>query len=230
MLLSNTAILRHMEAGNIVIDPFDPERLKNVSYDVRLGPWFLRARTPEAGPRFFNPLSHDAVREIWEGPFRAGRADKVIAQKGGPPNHLWHGISPEDEVVLLAPGEMILGHTLEFIGGLNVCTAHMQARSSAGRSMLTVCEDAGWGDVGYISRWTMEIRNKSPHFWIPLVVAASYAQVVFSEVEAPLVGTDYRYTGKYQRGTTLEEIKRQWKPDDMLPKMYSEPIRREGIS
>lgn len=227
MLLSNAAILRHMKEGDIVIDPFKEELLNNVSYDVRLGPWFWRARVPVAGHRFFNPYSPAAVSEVWTGPFRAKKAHEAVVEVG------WlltgtHGILPDDELIILAPGEMILGHTFEFVGGLNVCTAHMQARSSAGRSMLNVCEDAGWGDVGYISRWTMEIRNKSPHYWIPLVAGKSYAQMVFSEVEAPLSGTDYRHTGRYQEGHTLEEIKKLWKPEDMLPKMHQDRIREEG--
>ncbi len=227
MLLSNTAILRHVAAGNIVIDPFDRAQLKNVSYDVRLGEWFWRMVPGGVNAVLFNPFNRAAVAELWTGPHRAERAVDMMARLHRVPAKEWDGIRPDDLVILLAPGEMILGHTEEFIGGRHVCTAHVQARSSTGRSLLTVCEDAGWGDVGYISRWTLEIRNKSPHYWIPLVVGARYAQVVFSEVEAPLAGTDYASTGKYQRGTTLDEVKAAWRPEDMLPKMYRDREPKE---
>jgi len=38
---------------------------------------------------------------------------------------------------------------------------------------------AGWGDVGYINRWTMEITNNSRFYAIPLVVGRRIAQIVF---------------------------------------------------
>ncbi|MBI3305137.1 deoxycytidine triphosphate deaminase [Candidatus Parcubacteria bacterium] len=228
MLLSNTPILRHMAAGNIVIDPFDRAQLKNVSYDVRLGEWFWRIDPGGPGSAIFNPFNRAAMTKLWSGPHRAERAADMIARLHRVPAKEWDGIRPDDLVILLAPGEMILGHTEEFIGGRQVCTAHVQARSSAGRSLLTVCEDAGWGDVGYINRWTLEIRNKSLHYWIPLVVGERYAQMVFSQVEAPLPGTAYGQTGKYQRGTTLEEVKAAWRPEDMLPRMYLDREEKEA--
>ncbi len=38
MFLSRSEILKEREAGNILIDPFDPAQLNPNSYDVRLGP------------------------------------------------------------------------------------------------------------------------------------------------------------------------------------------------
>ncbi|MBI2624222.1 hypothetical protein HYW67_01880 [Candidatus Parcubacteria bacterium] len=227
MLLSNTAILRHREAGNIIIDPFDRAQLKNVSYDLRLGEWFWRMEPGGVNAAIFNPFNRANVVELWTGPHHAERAVDMMARLKRVPEKEWDGIRSDDLVILLAPEEMILGHTEEFIGGRYVCTAHVQARSSAGRSLLTVCEDAGWGDVGYINRWTLEIRNKSPYYWIPLVVGERYAQMVFSQVESPLPGTEYGQTGKYQHGTTLAEVKASWLPKDMLPKMYLDREEKE---
>lgn len=179
-LLSNTAILRHMKTGNIIIDPFRPEQLKNVSYDVRLGEWFWRIDPGGPGSAIFNPFNRATIAQLWVGPHRAERAADMMARLHRVSAKEWDGIRPDDLVILLNPGEMILGHTEEFIGGQHVCTVHMQARSSTGRRLLTVCEDAGWGDVGYISRWTLEIHNKSLRYWIPLVVGERYAQMIFS--------------------------------------------------
>ena len=59
------------------------------------------------------------------------------------------------------PATPILAHTEEVVGGRNGFTTSMRARSSIGRSCLSVCKCAGVGDVGYISQWTMEITNHS---------------------------------------------------------------------
>lgn len=58
--------------------------------------------------------------------------------------------SIEDLIIWVAPGETILGHTEEFIGGRHNVTTMMKARSSMGRNFIEVCKCAGWGDVGML--------------------------------------------------------------------------------
>ena len=48
-LLSDKAILRHIEKGTVVIEPFRRENLSTSSYDVTLGPYFFKEAEPEAG-------------------------------------------------------------------------------------------------------------------------------------------------------------------------------------
>lgn len=75
----------------------------------------------------------------------------------------------------------------------------MKARSSLGRNFIEVCKCAGWGDVGYINRWTMEITNNSRYYSIPLVVGRRIAQIVFFDTEGTLEGRSYELTGtRYQ--------------------------------
>ena len=127
----------------------------------------------------------------------------------------------KEKIILLGPGETILAHTQEFIGGKDVCVAKMYARSSLGRNFIEVCKDAGWGDVGYFNRWTMEMTNNSKHYTIPMVVGRRIAQMVFYAV-AP-VGKTIDYVGeggKYQRSQDLKELKESWNPYMMLPKMH----------
>jgi dCTP deaminase len=105
----------------------------------------------------------------------------------------------------------------------------MKARSSLGRSFIEVCKCAGWGDVGYVNRWTMEITNNSEHYHIPLVVGRRIAQIVFFET-GPILTTDYSKNGKYQSSEDLEEIKRKWNPSLMLPRLYKDrEIKSEQI-
>jgi hypothetical protein len=48
-LLSDKAILAHMDNGSVVIVPFIRANLSTSSYDVTLGKFFYRESPPEAG-------------------------------------------------------------------------------------------------------------------------------------------------------------------------------------
>lgn len=216
MLLSRDAILRHLKEGNIVVDPFEPRKLRTTSYDVSIGDWFWREAHPEGRATIHNVYDEGSVKRIWRGPFQAEGAHEVSKRLGLP----LVNIKPSDKVILIHPGETILAHTEEFIGGRNRVVAKMYGRSSVGRNFVEVCKDAGWGDVGYFNRWTMEITNSSRYFMIPLVVGRRVAQMVFYEVE-PVEVEDYvRTQGKYQLSRDLTEVKRTWQPEMMIPRMH----------
>src|SRR5260221_14631163 len=71
----------------------------------------------------------------------------------------------------------------------------MYSRSTVARSGLSVCRCAGVGDVGYISRWTMEISNHTQTtIWVP--VGFRICQLTFEYVGETLK----EYHGKYGRG------------------------------
>ena len=115
---------------------------------------------------------------------------------------------------------MILCHTNEFIGGRVKVTTMMKARSSVGRSEFVICSCAGWGDVGYTNRWTMEIRNNCD-IWNLLIVGEHVGQIAFFEV-TPLEESYVLDTGKYQTSDDIREIKNTWTPEAMLPKMWKD--------
>lgn len=125
------------------------------------------------------------------------------------------GLKIGDRYILLSPGESILAHTREFVGGLNHITTMVKARSSMGRSNVTICRDAGWGDINFVSRWTLEITNNSTSP-IVLPVGARIGQIIFFYTGIP----DTVYTGKYQEGNTIKEIVEKWSPSMLLPKTY----------
>jgi len=217
-LLSRDVVLEHMGLGNIIIDPFKPENLGTVSYDVTLGPWYYRQQ--DLGPcrTIFNPWSREDVRDIWGRAQRASRTVEYFMNINMP---VPTGMNPESEIIVVGPGETILCHTKEFIGGRNIVTTMMKARSSLGRSFIEICKCAGWGDVGFINRWTMEITNNSFRLAIPLPVGARVAQIAFFQVD-PFKGEDYSQAGKYQNGIDLEEIKKSWLPERMLPQLWKD--------
>lgn len=213
-LLSRPQILRHVDEGSIVIQPFFEKSLNTASYDVRLGPWFYREH--RGGPRVFNPFEEHHVRTYWGEPRRAVPAGEWMSE-----NQDLKGVTENDLLIIVEPGETILAHTIEFIGGRGCVTTEMRARSSMGRIGITVCKCAGWGDVGYINRWTMEITNVLRERAIPLPVGMRVAQIAFYEVDA-LEATYVQEEGKYQDTDDVDVMVRVWQPHMMLPRLYQD--------
>jgi len=224
MSLSDKAILKHKKAGTVVIEPFDRRNLATSSYDVTLGEWYFREQPTKYNHSLYNIWSRAHTEHVWgaKNPVRAELAKEAFRKY----NFAWEGIAPNDRVILLRPGETILGHTQEFIGGRETVTTMMKARSSLGRNFIEVCKCAGWGDVGYVNRWAMEITNNSRNYIIPLVVGRRIAQIVFFET-GPILKGDYTKGGKYQTTTDIKELKKLWKPEMILPKLYKD---REAVA
>ena len=234
-LMSRSRIIAHRNAGTILIEPFVPENVGTNQYDVTLGPNFWRAKAKEnvvdawpevQGHPVYNPYSERAVREM----FYLGKAThhQLVMEKLGM-KEPFENISLEERIIMIRPGETILAHTNEFIGGVgpNVTTM-MKARSSTGRNFLEVCKCAGMGDIGYCNRWTMEITNNSLDVAIPLVVGRRIAQLVFFETDPLEPGDgDYTSSGKYQSETEIAKLVEAWTPEDMLPKQWRDREVRE---
>ncbi len=218
MALSDKKIIEELRTGNIVIEPFKRDNLSTSSYDLTLGEYFFAEQPPKHFQNIFNIYEKEQVERVWGiKPLKAKSAKEIFENY----KFKFGNISPKDKVVLLAPGETILAHTNEFIGGRNHITTMMKARSSLGRSFIEVCKCAGWGDVGYINRWTMEITNNSKHYYIPLVVGRRIAQLIFFET-GEILKQDYTKGGKYQTTSDVKKIIREWNPRSMLPRLYQD--------
>jgi dCTP deaminase len=181
VLLSDKRIVEEMQSGNIVIEPFELRQLGTNSYDCRLGTWYFQ---PTKYLDIVDFTDEEQARGFWGDPIRA------------------------EGTILVKPGTTILAHTQEVIGATNGITTQMHARSSIGRSGLSVCKCAGVGDVGYIARWTMEISNHTT-CTIALPVGLRICQIKFDYVGETL----QEYHGKYGR-------RDDWTPYDMLPRLY----------
>lgn len=225
MALSDKKILEALGDGSIIITPYDERNLATSSYDVTLGDqYFTEQQEDEPGPELYpiyNIYNKDATERVWGSkPQQALRAGDILPNFPSMVDQ-WAGIDKDDKVILIGPGETILAHTQEFIGGKDHITTMMKSRSSMGRQFIAVCKCAGWGDVGYVNRWTMEITNYSSHYTIPLVVGRRIAQIVFFET-GPIREKDYTVAGKYQTSPDILAVMESWKPEDMLPKLYKD--------
>ncbi len=225
MALSDKRIQEEMKKGDIIISPFDRGHLATSSYDVTLGEWFFREQPPKYNHSLYNIWDKAHTEHVWG----AKKVERAVSAKEAfeKYNFDWGGgIRPDDKVIVLRPGETILGHTQEFIGGKDHITTMMKARSSLGRNFIEVCKCAGWGDVGYINRWTMEITNNSTNYIIPLVVGRRIAQIIFFET-GPIEGKDYAASGKYSSSTDIKKLAKEWKPESMLPRLWNDKDTRK---
>jgi len=190
MLLSNKRIKEELANGNIVIDPFDERHLGTNSYDCRLGNWYYRATQDQT----FMLEDHDDIAKMWGNPLCAYKH------------------------IIVNPGETVLAHTVETIGGKNGFLAKMHARSTTARWGLSVCKCAGVGDVGYISAWTMEISNFTQNVLI-IPVGYRICQMVFEYVGETI--------NEYHTTSHSGNYGRDWTPQDMLPQNLKEWDRKE---
>lgn len=201
-------------------------------------------------PTIYNIWDIDHVRRVWGKPQQALPAWQVLPTGRAHQDHdtswipvwrkLWKGIGLNDRVILIPPKHTILAHTQEFIGGRcgivvrrltsvdegrhwPPTTTMMKARSSFGRNFIEVCKCAGYGDVGYTNRWTMEITNNSRFYSIPLVVGRRIAQIVFMETGNLKEGLgDYAASGKYQATGNIDQLMAAWTPYAMLPRLNND--------
>jgi len=181
-----------------------------VSVQIAFWLWYASPFSKEITNRFFNPYSYNSVNKTW------GKCHQALTKKNWCTKNSnclqdidWTNIKENDLIIVLEPGENILAQTRESIGGKNNVTTMMKARSSAGRSFIEVCSCSGLGDIGYVGKWTMEIRNNATNHHVVLVVGTRIAQICFFKTDGLLNSAEY--SGKYKGDSD---------PSDMLPKMY----------
>lgn len=225
--LSDREIREGIKEKRIFISPFNEANLANSSYDLTLGRYYYREKRRGEALAIYNPYDPEDVERVWGGAESFETAVKVRDWQSHRGIEL-KNIPDEGEIILIDPGETIIAHTAEFVGGNDrYLTTMMKARSSVGRNFILVCKCAGWGDIGYCNRWTMEITNCSTEYTIPLVVGWRYAQLVFIRTG----GTDQPYyrKGKYQTAPDFDQLKSSWYPGMILPKLFDDREVEENL-
>ncbi len=220
---SNTEIRKALKEGHIVITPFIESHLAGSSVDVTLGHYYYRTERPSEGS-FYNPFDPVAVDGYFSGAQKAELHKDWAKTHGRVP---FKNVPLDQPIIVLRPHERILAHTHEFIGIKAPGTSTMQARSTWGRNGVAVCLDAGWGDPGYINRWTMEIYNMNQHESVVLPVGERIAQMVFYTT-GPVESEYKKLSGKYQAATSksVDEVISSWTPEQMLPRAYKDKRKK----
>lgn len=102
-----------------------------------------------------------------------------------------------DEGLVLQPGRLYLGRTMEYTKTENYVPM-LEGRSSIGRLGLYVHVTAGFGDVGFSGFWTLEIQCVQP---VRIYPGVEICQIYYHNIEG-----DYeKYSsGKYQNNTGIQ--------------------------
>lgn len=225
-MLGGQAIKDALALGQIVISPFNEKQLGSNSYDLRAGEWIVRQRHPldiirkghffESTTLNTTPMKDSTPRDPADalpGDYDDTGNKHALLRLGNPieGNVLWSEPTHVDGgTIRLAPGELILMLTQERVGCYGDIIGEMSSRSSFMRCGMAVCVDAGLGDVGFDSHWTMEVFNHT-RIHIEFHVGDRIGQMKFHRIEG--LGETYA-----ERGGTYGHANDEYRPSDMIPR------------
>ena len=109
---------------------------------------------------------------------------------------------PEDGF-LMEPGRIYLAQTMEYTktDGL---VPMLEGRSSVGRLGINIHATAGFGDVGFCGRWTLELSCVQPvKIYADMEICQIYYHTIMGEITQ-------RYAGKYQNSDCVR-VSQMWK-------------------
>jgi dCTP deaminase len=184
VVLSDVTIRGLIDAGRIVIDPYDPSSIQPSSLDVRV----------------------DRLFRV----FRNSRYPYIDVKQ--PQEELTELVEVDgDEAFILHPGEFVLGSTLERIGLPDDIVGRLDGKSSLGRLGLLIHSTAGFIDPGWDGHVTLELSNVA-NLPITIYPEMKIGQLSFVQLSEPAEkpygsgGLGSKYQG--QRGPTPS---RYWK-------------------
>jgi dCTP deaminase len=182
LVLSKRDILHYINDGRLVIDPaVSPERIKQVSIDLKLGRNFSCFKQPPA----YLPAIH-VDPSLWSS------------------NDLWE--HHEVDTYRLQPGQLVLAQTLERVRIPADLVGFVEGRSSWARVGVTIHVTAPKIDPGFEGRITLEMANFGR---VPVDLRAGVdepAQLMLLRISRPLeelelYGTSARDVFQHQMGT-----------------------------
>lgn len=157
VILSDRSMREQIEAGRIVIEPFDERCIQPSSIDVKIGNLFRVFRNHTAAVIDVKQRQEDLTELV------------TIA---------------EDGVFMLHPGEFVLGSTLERVAVPDDLVARIDGKSSLGRLGLIIHSTAGFIDPGFDGHITLELTNIAT-LPITLYPGMKVGQVSFVQMTTP---------------------------------------------
>ena len=156
-LLSDRDILAALDAGRIILDPFDSALVQPSSVDVRLDRFF----------RLFDNHKYPHLDPAEEQP-ELTRLVEVDA----------------DDAFVLHPGEFVLASTVEQVTLGTDIAARVEGKSSLGRLGLLTHATAGFVDPGFTGHVTLELSNVAT-LPIKLWPGMKIGQLCFFQLSSP---------------------------------------------
>ena len=187
MLLSDRDLSKEIEAGRLVLDPYDPALLQPSSIDVRLD-------------RYFRVFDNSKYTHIDPSVQQDDLTALVEVQDG--------------EAFVLHPGEFVLASTLEVITLGDQLAGRLEGKSSLGRLGLLTHSTAGFIDPGFSGHVTLELSNVANlpiKLWPGMKIGQLCIFRLSSPAEHPYGSAVYgsRYQG--QRGPTPSRSSHNWR-------------------
>lgn len=183
MILSDQDIKAKMNAGEIVIDPFEERFLQPASVDLHLDRHFLvfdTNRNYVIDPK--KPVD-DMMEEV--------------------------EISDNDPFVL-HPGEFALGLILETTGVSENLVGRLEGKSSVGRLGLLIHVTAGFLDPGNSLKMTLELHNTA-NLPILLYYKMPIAQMAFETLSSPTAKPYNKNPNSKYVGDTKPKASQMWR-------------------
>jgi dCTP deaminase len=178
MILSDHSIRDEVEAGRIVIEPFDDRCVQPSSVDLHVDRYF----------RVFRNHSQRVidVKEDQE------ELTELVEMVG-------------EDALILHPGEFVLGSTLERVALPDDLVGRLEGKSSLGRLGLLIHSTAGFVDAGWDGHLTLELSNVAN---LPITVypGMKIGQISFIKMttaaDHPYGSRDLGSKYQHQRGPT----------------------------
>ncbi len=199
-MLTGKQIWNYRKEGHIIIEPYHEEQLQPNGYDLTIGPWVIRYKTYGKQQRSTTELDRANVNFIFAEP------DKM------------------NGYITFRPMERMLCHSQEIIGSTDKCVMQISTRSTLARWGIDVCGSAGFGDVGFVNKWTLELQNNT-HGTIAIPIGARVAQAYFEEL---IDDIESKYTGVYNSNVDEGGDIYNWKPHNLLPKVVRSEWREDN--
>lgn len=177
MILTGKEIRQQIEEGAIRIDPFLEARVNPNSYNLALLNKLLVYRIPVVNP--------DPMQNLFES-FLDTKEECPTDEIEIPP-----------EGYILNPGMLYLGGTIEKVGSTHFVPV-LDGRSSIGRLGMFVHITAGYLDLGFYGRITLEISVIHP---LKVYPGMQCCQVRFHAVQGDRA---IQYNGKYQYAEDIQ--------------------------
>lgn len=179
MILSDADILREIDLGNIVCNPFNRQNLSNSSLDLRLGQYIISQHKLLGKVRFETDCDGKLT---------------LINQPRVNRTNLLDPTVRDSHKYTIYPGEFVLAQTLEVIGHPgNQIVSQVLDKSTLARIGLSVCFSAGYIDAGNVLSVTLELKNNG-NIPIELQYGMHICQIKFSYLNSPCT---QKYSGKY---------------------------------